>query len=388
MPWGAVAGAVIGAAGSSMAADSAEDAANQQANGQAAAGAAAADAAKFRPVGLTSRFGNSRFSYDSLGNLTNRAGFNEQAYLAANPDVAAAVASGQFTSGRNHYDLHGQAENRPGASFTDTNATGYQLSGDLASMRDELISRAGGWGQAFGGETLQNGVGLYHTGQQYVGNPQESAANWMQSQQNLLAPSRERQLAGVRNGLFNTGRTGLAVGATGARPDGSQGLGAANPEMEAYYNAMAQQDAQLATQAQEQGRLQTQFGVGLMNSGIQQATNAYSPLSTWLGTANTIEGLGQSSLDMSAQLGGRSATAGATAGQFLMQSGTNAANTLGGVSGYSPWGSLLQGAASNPQLQSGISGLFSGYGGYAGSAGGSTAYPSYGMASGPSGAWV
>lgn len=36
----------------------------------------------------------------------------EQAYLAANPDVAAAVASGQFSSGYAHYQQYGQGEGR------------------------------------------------------------------------------------------------------------------------------------------------------------------------------------------------------------------------------------------------------------------------------------
>lgn len=41
--------------------------------------------------------------------------FNEAAYLAANPDVAAAVAGGAFPSGRAHYEQYGIAEGRSGA---------------------------------------------------------------------------------------------------------------------------------------------------------------------------------------------------------------------------------------------------------------------------------
>jgi SAM-dependent methyltransferase len=40
-------------------------------------------------------------------------GFNEQAYLAANPDVAAAVRSGACASGAEHYTAYGRNENRP-----------------------------------------------------------------------------------------------------------------------------------------------------------------------------------------------------------------------------------------------------------------------------------
>lgn len=46
------------------------------------------------------------------GNLTyrNLSDFNNAAYLAANPDVAAAVKSGQFGSGYEHYDKYGRKE--------------------------------------------------------------------------------------------------------------------------------------------------------------------------------------------------------------------------------------------------------------------------------------
>ena len=49
--------------------------------------------------------------------LSNRARrrlrrFDERAYLDANPDVAAAVAAGQFASGAQHYEMTGRAEGR------------------------------------------------------------------------------------------------------------------------------------------------------------------------------------------------------------------------------------------------------------------------------------
>lgn len=42
-------------------------------------------------------------------------GWRETTYLAANPDVAAAVKAGQWRSGYDHYRLFGRAEGRPGA---------------------------------------------------------------------------------------------------------------------------------------------------------------------------------------------------------------------------------------------------------------------------------
>lgn len=41
-------------------------------------------------------------------------GWRERTYLAANPDVAAAVRAGQLSSGYAHYVQHGRAEGRPG----------------------------------------------------------------------------------------------------------------------------------------------------------------------------------------------------------------------------------------------------------------------------------
>lgn len=46
--------------------------------------------------------------------------FNEQQYLAANPDVAAGVADGRFVSGAQHFQLFGQQEGRQGAQLSNT----------------------------------------------------------------------------------------------------------------------------------------------------------------------------------------------------------------------------------------------------------------------------
>lgn len=87
---------------------------------------------------------------------------------------------------------------------------------------------------------------------------QTAAQRYTQQQQGLLAPQREQQLAQIRNQLMQTGRTGLATGATAA---GSRA--ATNPEMAAYYNAIAQQDAQIAANAEQQARANLQSDIGL-----------------------------------------------------------------------------------------------------------------------------
>ena len=63
--------------------------------------------------------------------------------------------------------------------------------------------------------------------------PEQVAQDYLSKQYELLDPSRQRQLAGIRNQNFQTGRGGLSVGSTGLRPSGAQGLMGANPELEA-----------------------------------------------------------------------------------------------------------------------------------------------------------
>lgn len=286
------------------------DAAQKASDSTLAAAQIAADAAKFRPVGVTSRFGSSGFQYDANGNLVG---------------------------------------------------AGYNLSPDAAAYRDRMMAGASG-DMAAADQASGAAQGMFRLGSQYLsGDP---AGDWMRAQQNLLAPSRERQLAGVRSNLFATGRTGLAVGGTGARPDGSAGLGASNPEMEAYFNAIAQQDAGLATQAQQQGRDAVTFGSGLFSNGMNLLNTRYSPALASIGGANTIEGLGQSTLDMGAQLGGRGASAGAASGALLAAGARSAAPYQYQANSQSPAGNFFAGVGSNPSaatnLYSNIQGLWSG----------------------------
>jgi len=191
----------------------------------------------------------------------------------------------------------------------------------------------------------------------------------------LLAPSRERSLAGLRNQEFQRGRLGLSVGATGERPNGGMGLSATNPELEAYYNAIAQQDLQLAQQAEQAGQQRTAFGTGLFGTGNQLLNQYYSgqvgalsPFTSFLGAGQGIEGLGQESLRLGSELGGKASTAGANVGEFLFRGGSNAALTQQRGQGFSPEAGLYSGLANSPRLQTGFERLF---GGGIGGAGGS-----------------
>ena len=318
------AAAVLGGAsllGGAMQSRAARDAANQSAQAQLESARIAAEASKFRPVGVTTRYGASNFQFSPEGYLTG---------------------------------------------------AGYQVSPELKAYQDRLqalteqgLTQAEMAQQQYA--PLQQGAqGLFGLGQQYLAQtPEQVAAQYMRQQQDLLAPSRERQMAQLQNQLYQTGRGGLSVGATGARPSGAAGLGATTPEMEAYYNALAQQDLQLASQAQQAGQQNVAFGTGLLGQGANlmgqyQAgqVGALSPFSTYLGAGSTIESLGQQPLEMGSALGGRAATYGANVGQALLTGGLGAARTIQAASGTSGIGSALTGFANNPYVAYGLNQYF------------------------------
>lgn len=321
MPFIAAGGAILGGL---LGGRSARKAAETQARAQTEAARIAAEEARFRPVGITTRFGQSQFTTGPDGRVS-------------------------------------------GAS--------YELNPELAAMQDRFLGLAGGGltqaeqAQAQFAPLGQAAQGLFGLGQQYLAqSPQEAAQQFMSRQQELLAPSRERQMAQLQNQLFQTGRGGLAVGATGARPSGAAGLGAASPEMEAYYNALAQQDAALAAQATEAGQRQVAFGAGLFGTGGNLLTQGYGgqaaalgPYEAYMRGATGLETLGQAPLDIGAQLGGRVANpAGA---QALFQGGMGAAQSMGAANAYNPFATALIQGSMNPALRnvtgSGLQSAFS-----------------------------
>lgn len=279
---------------------SAADAAQTSANAQLQAGQQAAEAAKFRPVGVTTRFGSSQF------------GFTPEGYLSS---------------------------------------AGYTLSPEMKAYQDRLLGLANaGLGQAEAAQAqyaplTTAATGLFKLGQGYLAQtPQEAAQKYMENQQALLAPARERESALLANQLQNTGRAGLSIAQGG-------GLLSANPEQAALANARAMQDLQLAAQAQQAGQQQTAFGAGLFGTGANllgsyQAgqVGALSPFQTSLGLGQTIEQLGQSPLDIGAQLGGRAATAGSQVGQNLLYGGLSSARTAQAANAFNPLANVLQGA--------------------------------------------
>jgi hypothetical protein len=266
---GDIVGPVLGYMGAKKQASATRDAAQLQAD----AAVQAAEMSRFRPVGITTGFGSSQFTTDDEGNVS-------------------------------------------GAS--------YQLTPELQAIRDRLLSQAGLFDPTqLAGASQQ----LASLGQGYLSqSPEEARQRYISQQQALLSPLNEQNLAGIRNRLFQTGRSGLATGGTSAG-----GMQATNPEMAAYYNALAQQQAQLAAGAEQASQQQQTFGLGLLSQSPALYSAAYAPLQTQLGLAGSTEGLGQQALELGSAIGGRAATAGAAAGNLLSSGMGGASRTLAGI---------------------------------------------------------
>jgi hypothetical protein len=310
-----------GLIGGLMQGESSKSAARTQANAQMEAARLAAEEARFRPVGVTTRFGSSQFQTDPSGRVSG-ASYNVSPELQAYQDRFRGMAGGALS----------QAE-MAGQQYA-------PLTGAASS--------------------------LYGLGQQYLQQtPEQVAQQYMARQQDLLAPSRERQMAQLQNQLFQQGRGGLSVGATGARPSGAAGLGATTPEMEAYYNALAQQDLQLANQAQTAGQEQLKFGAGLFGVGSdllnqyqQGQVGALRPFEAYFGQEKAIEGVGQQPLDIGMNIGAKGMSP--SAANALFAGGTNAAGTMAQANAYNPLATALMSGAQNPQLISAFGNLLSG----------------------------
>jgi hypothetical protein len=280
--------------------------------------AAAKAAAQFRPIGVTTRFGSSQFQVDPT--------------------------TGQLTS------------------------AGYTLSPEAKAAQDRLVNLAGqGLTQAEAAQQqfapLQTGAqSLFSLGNQYLAqSPEQVAQNYINQQMALLQPGRELELANLQNRLQQQGRGGLAVAQGGT-------LGATTPELQALYNARAQQEAILAAQAQQAGQQNVAFGAGLLGQGAgamgqyyagQQA--AYAPYTTALGQVQALESAAQQPFTMGAQLGQYSAQAGANMGRLgLTGAGQSVALATGPAATTNPYASLLSGLGQSPTFGQGVAGLFTG----------------------------
>jgi len=284
--------------------------------------AAAKQAAQFRPVGMTTRFGTSQFTVDPVTGQLTSAGYT------ASPGVL-------------------EAQNR------------------LVALGNQGLAQAEAAQAQFA--PLQAGAErLFELGQGYLAKtPEQVASDYLKSQMALLQPSREVELANLQTRLRNQGRIGLSVAQGGD-------LGDTTPELQALYNARAQQEAQLAANAQQYGQQNVAFGAGLLGTGAQTMGNyyagqqaAYAPYTTALGQFTNLEQLAQQPLQMGATLGQQSAQAGANVGQLGLRGAGQSVALATGADATRNLGAQSLIAAGNPNAMFGqalgnvFGGLFS-----------------------------
>lgn len=276
---------------------------------QREAAQAASAAAAFRPVGMTTAFGTSQFT----------------------------------------------REIDPATGMPYVSSAGYTASPELAALQKNLMSQYGGGYtsaeqqaqklQALGPAAQQ----LFQSGQGYLAtSPEQARADYMRTQQAALAPGQEQQLANIRNQLFQTGRTGFATGGTEAG-----GMMSSNPELQAYYNSIAQQNLGLATQAEQAAQQRQAFGAGLFGTGAnllgtQASTTAgaYSPLQTQLALSGQVEQMAQQPYQLGIQLGTAQQPGQQTGSQLYQQGMSQAAQTQ--------YGSVQAANAQNAQFWGGL----------------------------------
>jgi hypothetical protein len=269
---------------------SARRAAQAQAEALRQAGNQAFESSRFRPVGITSRFGSANFQVD--------------------PTTGALIGAD------------------------------YEASPEVAGFQDRLFSQMGEQGLGAAEQSLAAQQGLFNLGQQYLAeSPEAAAQSWMQRQQAALAPARERAFNQVQQSAFNRGTSGLAV-AQGA------GMQAANPQMAAYFNALAQQDLDLASRAQEQGQAQTRFGAGLFGLGSDIATAGYRPFATQFELTRGLETAAQQPMMLGSDLGARASQINAQAAQLRLNPQTAATNAQASADRFNPWATALTAAGS------------------------------------------
>ena len=271
----------LGAAGSAYAGSQASRAASSAAGAQTRAAREAAAAQAFRPVGMTTRFGTSDFDVQNIRGIPTLMG----ASYTASPEIQA-------------------------------------LQDRLSALYGTSLGQAE-QAQALGAPLGQAAQGLFGLGSQYLAmSPEQARQQFMQEQYAMLDPIRQREEQRLGASVFGRGRAGLSIGDMG------------QPELFTLASARRGQDLQLAAAAEQAAQQRAAFGAGLFGTGAELMgtqygvqTKALSPFQTQFGLSQLLEQAALQPLDIGAQLGGRSATAGANVGQSLLQGGLGAAQT-------------------------------------------------------------
>lgn len=336
-------------------------AARRAADEARAASQQAADEMRFRPVGVRTAFGTSEFGFDPDTERLISAGYTVSPEIAAIRDRLLRAAPTSLTAAEQAAGRYAPAEAAAGRLF----GLGAELIPGLSTRTADPAALA----QAERLSALGQGI----TPTTY--DPTAAAQRYAQTQFDLLAPERQRQLQAVERSTFGRGRQGLFLSDVG-QPE-LYGLARAQEEQNAAIAAAAQerarqelqQDIELGTRlgglgldtrvaaenlararfAEDLGLGTGLFGTGAEFYGLSPAAQvqALAPFQTQLGLAQTLEQLGQEPLSLGMQLGGAAAQAGSQAGKALLEGGLSAAQTR------------AQGTmAANQQLNQFMGGLF------------------------------
>ena len=341
-PAAMIGGQVIGGLLGSRGASKQAAAMGQQAAAQVEAARIAAEEARFRPVGITTRFGSATPQFTG-GRLS---GYDYQASpeLSALQDQLSRIYGSSLGQAERVTGLQPQLEAAGqglfglGSQFIPTGTTpeltaseqeylqsvrglGRGLTTDLSATPSEdvleqqarlrgfaeqlaptsttpelttaeqqYLSRVGRAGEdILGGISTQAASDVARQQQRLEGlagqvtptsyDPTAAAQSYYEEQQALLDPSRRRQEQRLAAGVFGRGRGGLSVGAEG------------QPELFALGQSYAEQDARLAAEARQRARQELQQDIGLGTQlGSQALTTGQAGRQEQLGL--TSSGLG------------------------------------------------------------------------------------------------
>ena len=395
--------------GGLAAGSAAKSAARTSANAQLQAAELAAREQRFRPYGLTTRFGRSMFDYEIPGEAPP----SEPVQGPEETDEDFAARLEAFPQQVQDYQRRARTEGV-------ATSYGYETSPEIRAYQDRLANLTGlSLGQAEDALTqamplVRGRQGLFGLGEQLLPSqvsreadpyglayaqrleqlgegflptsydPNAAARSYFEEQQALLDPQRQREEQRLAQSVFGRGRAGLSISGMGS------------PELYSLAQSRGEQDLALAAQARERARQELQqdigLGTGFLGQGLQARTAAtdlgrrrfaedvaqasglfgtggelqnlqyqlqtagLSPFLAQFGAAQQLEEAGLTPLRLSAELGGRSAQAGSAAGQSLLQGGLGAAQTRlqGSLVGPTMFANTLTSLASNPYVMQGM----------------------------------
>jgi hypothetical protein len=286
-------GGMIGGGAQGSAAAGASGAAGSSIYG---AGQQAQQMAQFRPVGVTTNFGQSTFGFDPSGQLTS-AGYTLDPRLQGiqnrlltqaeqyRPEDIAAAARPLMGGAQSLFGLGSQL--LPTDTSRMSSAQAQQLAEQYRQAQAGLMPtsyQTGATPEAMAYANRLNQLSGQVTPTSY--DPTAAAQQYYQQQQELLQPGRAAEEARLATSNFGRGTGGLGVQTgTGTAP--------ANPLAQALFNARAQQDRTLAAQSTDiaRQRLRDDIGLGTQLGAAGLTTQQQSEATQ---RANMLQNLGLS----------------------------------------------------------------------------------------------